>query len=378
MRPSEQNSCSPAVGLARRPAAAADVAPEPAGNIGLFEQVAPSPAPPLYRIRNLTLARGSDFRLTIDELEIHTGEKLAIVGHNGSGKTTLLRILARLATPASAQVFEHPRDLRPGFLRQQPYLFHESVARNLAYPLRLRHLPRGAIAARVTAMLERLDLQALADRPAQQLSGGERKRLALGRVLIADPEILFLDEPDAHLDRHSSDVIARTLTDLPLTLVLTTHDLPFAHRIARRIVHLRDGRIIPGLPVNNLIAKVAGDVLKTQGGLEIHFGQADLHDQPQGGQDPRPAGEIDVAVTRIAIDPRNIVLSPEALDSSMRNQFRGRIASVRDHDGTVWLEVAVAGELLTAIISRASYERLAFNVNREVVVSFKAQAVETW
>ncbi len=329
----------------------------------------PTTAPPLaFEVQGLAFDYGTDFSLTIDELRVARGEKLAIVGENGSGKTTLLRLLALLARPRACTVLrclgrdnlarDAQRPAGLGLLRQRPYLFSGGVAHNLAYPLRLRGVDRATIAARVEAMLETIGLRPYALTHVHNLSGGEQKRLALGRVLMAEPELLLLDEPSAHLDPHSRGVVARLLEGISATVVLTTHDLHFAHQVCESIAHLRAGRIAPGLPENILSGDARGDTLRTPAGLTLHLGRI------------LPPGRM-----RAAVDPRVIVVSREALDSSMRNQFPGRISAAQEHNGNIWLEID-CGERLLAIISRASYERMGLNLNQTVVVSFKANAVE--
>jgi molybdopterin-binding protein len=298
------------------------------------------------------------FTLEIDAFALCGGGKVAIVGTNGAGKTTLLRVLAGLDAPTAAERFSAPAGGTLGFLRQQPYLFRGSVARNLSYPLRVRRTPSAEVAPRVAETLELLDLKPLAEASVDRLSGGEQKRVALGRVLIARPPVLFLDEPDAHLDAHSLEVITRVLETSTATILLTTHDLRFAHRIGDRRVQLRDGRIVAGLPANVLAGRVEGGHFVSRRGLEVRLGGVP------------PAG-----TAKIAIDPHSLVLSEEPLASSMLNQLRGRIAAVREQGANVWLEIQ-CGENLTAIVSRDSYTRLGLNVGREAYVSFKATAVE--
>ena len=331
---------------------------------------APSPTAgreTLFDIRGLTFRYGADFHLTIDALTVAEGDRLGIVGPNGSGKTTLLRILALLERPARCERFRcrgrdlrarpvRPRDLT--FLRQHPYLFRGSVAHNLSYPLRLRGVPRPKAAELVVAMLIKLDMQARQHASTRTLSGGEQKRLALGRVLLADPRILLLDEPTAHLDRHSQGIIERTLARHPATLIFTTHDTRLAHRLATHLLHLREGRVSESLPENILTGLAIGDRLVTNAGLTIFLGET-----PAEGP------------LKISLDPRHLVLSTQRFASSMRNQLRGRVTSIQDHGSVVWLEID-CGQALTAIITRESYESLRINLRSELFVSFKAQAVE--
>lgn len=327
------------------------------------------------------------FRLAIRQLDITRGERLAIVGHNGSGKSTLLRLLAHLEEPDRATEFLRPEGASIGVLKQDPYLFDTDVAGNLAYPLRMRPTPAPQVRARVAAMLATIGLEAFGTHPARNLSGGERKRLALGRALISEPEILLLDEPDAFLDRHSQDVVERILESAAATWVLTTHDLRFAHRVAKRIVALRDGRLASTLPVNTLTGEWRDGAVVTSGGLTIHPGEthADANANADANADAAADAPADAHAgggmhaqgrARLSLDPNALVLSREAFDSSMRNSFGGRVRAVHEERGSIWVEIDAAGERLTAIVSRESYERLGLNVNQEIRVSFKAHAVE--
>jgi tungstate transport system ATP-binding protein len=319
----------------------------------------------LIEVEGLRFSYSEAFTLVIDSFTLRAGARVAIVGRNGSGKTTWLRILAGLQAPDACRRFDRAPRVHIGFLRQHPYLFSGTVAQNLAYPLKLRRRPGDEIEARIAAMLEQIDLAPLSGRRCDGLSGGERKRLALGRALIAEPDVLFLDEPDAHLDRGSRRVIEEMLDRPGRTILFTTHDLRFAHRLGEEILHLRDGRLSQGSPENVLTCTVdqtgpaPGTRAVTPAGLSIALGR------------PAPRGSI-----KLAIDPANLVLSREPLDSSMLNQFRGRIMSAHDANGNVWLDIDLGGETWTALISRDSYERLGFNIGSAVVVSFKANAVE--
>ncbi|MCK4304687.1 MAG: ATP-binding cassette domain-containing protein [Candidatus Eisenbacteria sp.] len=384
----------------------------------------------LYELENLIFTRSGRFTLEIDDFSLSRGEKVAIVGQNGAGKTTLLRLLAFLEEPSSftrlmyngcAYSAGKPDRNGLGFLKQKPYLFSGTVTQNLEYPLKVRGQPRSEVRRRVHSMLELLDILPLAEASARKLSGGEQKRLALGRVLISEPELLLLDEPVAHLDSPSRAIVERILAQARTTLLLTTHDLHFAHRIAHRVLNLKAGRISPTLPENILEGRREGNLLVTPGGLQIHLppdmqlqGGQPLHNEflnvdslhagvSQAGShhagvsqaDSRHAGVpradshhaeaphassntpcVDERETlTVMLDPRSLVLSLEPLSSSMRNHFRGRVCSIREQGNNVWLEVD-CGETLTIIISQESYAELGINLNLEVVVSFKANAVE--
>ncbi len=349
----------------------------------------------IYDIKDMLFRRSEQFTLNIESFTLAPGERVAIVGPNGSGKTTLLRLLAFLESPTRCAGFRfrgqellgrrpgellgrrpgellgrRPRATRRGlgFLKQQPHLFLGSVRQNLAYPLTLRGFRGAELRRRLDAMLELIDLTSHAETSARRLSGGEQKRLALGRVLIGAPDVLLLDEPVAHLDLRSQRVIERLLLGSSASLVLAAHDMRLAHRVAGRVVHLKTGRLAPGLPENILEGYRSGRDLVTAGGLALHLpagaGGAEVDGEGSGGER-----------AMVMIDPRNLVLSLEPLVSSMRNHYRGRVCALHVQGDDVWVEID-CGERLTAIITRESYESLGLNLNRDVVVSFKSHSVE--
>ena len=109
-------------------------------------------------------------------------------------------------------------------------------------------------------MLNLMQIDQLAKTRAHLLSGGEQRRLALGRVLIAEPETLLLDEPVAHLDARSRAVIEDVLVNADTTILFTTHDVHFAHRIAGRVLSLKAGRLSASLSVNFLEGHIEAGV----------------------------------------------------------------------------------------------------------------------
>ena len=207
----------------------------------------------LLDLQDLRFAYPERFQLEIDRLQVEEGEKIAIVGPNGSGKTTLLRILAFLERPISYRRFRYRgRDVACtriarnglGLLRQQPWIFRGTVAQNLSYGLRARGLPVSEIERSVERVGDRLGLDPLLGAPARRLSGGEQKRVALGRVLIMEPDLLLLDEPMAHLDRSSRAIIEDAIARCEATILFTAHELPLAVKLSNRLLHLSDGRVL--------------------------------------------------------------------------------------------------------------------------------------
>jgi len=193
-------------------------------------------------------------------LDIKSGELVALLGPSGSGKTTLLRIIAGLEWPDEGQVLfdgedallRSVRERNVGFVFQHYALFrHMTVFENIAFGLRVRpraqRWPEAEIRNRVEQFLSLVQLQSLAGRYPTQLSGGQRQRVALARALAVDPRVLLLDEPFGALDAKVRKELRRWLRslheDIHVTSVFVTHDQEEALEVADRIVVMDRGRI---------------------------------------------------------------------------------------------------------------------------------------
>ena len=173
-----------------------------------------------------------------------------IIGPNGSGKTTLLRVMHGIERVTSGTVtWQHDDPSRHAFVFQSPILLRRSVHENLAYPLRLINTPKPQIAEAVDHWLQRIGLQELRNSPALRLSGGERQKLAIGRALVRKPQVLFLDEPCANLDGRATREIEGLLQETTAAgtrLVMATHDMGQARRLAKDLVFMRAGLVHDG------------------------------------------------------------------------------------------------------------------------------------
>jgi tungstate transport system ATP-binding protein len=208
---------------------------------------------PLLSLADAGVRFGSVQALSGVTLTLHRGERLALVGANGAGKTTLLRLLHGLV--AGHGRTEHSpsggRPLMAAMLFQRPFLLHLSVRRNVLVALWLRKVPKAERALRCEQALERVGLGALAARPARTLSGGQQQRLALARAWALQPDILFLDEPTASLDpsaKREVEALIEALAQDGVTLVMSTHNLGQAKRLASRVIYLDAGRVRVDLP----------------------------------------------------------------------------------------------------------------------------------
>jgi len=201
------------------------------------------------------------------DLAVGAGEVVAVVGPSGGGKTTLVRLLAGLTRPDGGEVYLAGRpytslDLREvrrqvGLLFQVPHMLPGTVADNVTAAARLAG--DDPAAAEAGHWLAAVGLEStLAGRPADQLSVGQQQRVALARVLAMGPRCLLLDEPTAALDPASSSVVEALLARLRddgMSILLVTHEIPFARRLADRVVVLVDGRVVEEGRVEVVLAR---------------------------------------------------------------------------------------------------------------------------
>jgi sulfate transport system ATP-binding protein len=207
-------------------------------------------------VRRIT-KRFDDF-VALDDVsvEVATGSLTALLGPSGSGKSTLLRIVAGLETADRGSVFiddvdvtgRAPQERGVGFVFQHYAAFkHMTVHDNVAFGLRVRRRPRAEIAARVSQLLQLVQLEGLAKRYPAQLSGGQRQRLGLARALAIDPAVLLLDEPfgalDARVRAELREWLRRLHDETHTTTVIVTHDQEEAMEVADEVAVMSEGRI---------------------------------------------------------------------------------------------------------------------------------------
>ncbi len=191
------------------------------------------------------------------------GPRSIVLGPNGAGKSLLLRLCHGLLRPsrgtitwAGARAGDTRR--RQAMVFQRPVLLRRSALANVAYPLALRGLPRGERRARAALALERAGLAGLAERPARVLSGGEQQRLAIARAWVAEPEILFLDEPTSSLDPAATRAVEELILMIHAAgtkIVMTTHDLGQARRLAGELLFLHHGQLLERGPAAEFFAR---------------------------------------------------------------------------------------------------------------------------
>ncbi len=317
-------------------------------------------------INDLTVRFGTVTAVDHLDLSAEPGEILAVLGPSGCGKSTLLRTIAGLERPATGHVRLGGDDvtrLRPdergvGLMFQDHVLFpHRSVGDNVAFGLRMHRMPRVQITARVDEVLGLVDLEGMASRNVDELSGGEQQRVALARAIAPEPKLLMLDEPLGSLDRalrqHLLDQLPGMLRSLGTTVLYVTHDQDEALAFADHVAVMRAGRLVQRdrpdqlwrAPADEFVARFIGldqifEVTTASNGLvRTPFGELDLHQHASHA----PGAEGDGASQRLVLLADAIRLAtPQESVSSTEMALDGQVAARRFASDHIALDVVTS------------------------------------
>jgi tungstate transport system ATP-binding protein len=210
----------------------------------------------------LSKAYGEKEILREISFSVREKEIFGLIGPSGSGKSTLLRLLDLIEMPTGGSLTLLGEDALDGdarfglrrrlaMLSQKPVIFNRTVYDNIALGMRYRNESQATIGKRVGDALRDIGLPDYARRNARTLSGGEAQRVALARAMVTDPEVLFLDEPTANLDPGAVKAIEQLIATIHAAgtkIVMTTHDLGQARRLADEILFMHQGRVLERRP----------------------------------------------------------------------------------------------------------------------------------
>jgi ABC-type sugar transport systems, ATPase components len=190
---------------------------------------------------------------SIDAFSFESGLIHGIIGANGTGKTTLLRILSGVEPHYQGDVFYDEKRLEIAlqknitFLSQSPYMMNRTVLENIAYPLKIRKIPKSVISDKAEEAMKLMKVKDLSHRNATSLSTGETQKVALARALIIEPKLLLLDEPTANIDPESMLIIEEVLQKYneltECTIISVTHNVEQAKRFCQKIIKMADGDV---------------------------------------------------------------------------------------------------------------------------------------
>ncbi|WOB07862.1 sulfate ABC transporter ATP-binding protein [Piscinibacter gummiphilus] len=314
-------------------------------------------------IRNLNKAFGNTVVCDNINLDIPSGELVALLGPSGSGKTSLLRIIAGLERPDSGTVsfhgadatYDDVRDRNVGFVFQHYALFgHMSIFENVAFGLRVRpkatRPSESKIREKVMELLKLVQLDWLADRYPHQLSGGQRQRIALARALAVEPKVLLLDEPFGALDAKVRKELRRWLRrlhdEMHVTSVFVTHDQDEAMEVADRVVVMNLGKIEQdGTPDEVYDRPATPFVLQFLGDVNLFHGR--FGHSPGGNVDPNDVSYVRPHELEIVATPSEGTLAV-TLSQALTVGPQTRIEFKRQDDGS-YVDVEMARADYTAL-----------------------------
>ena len=225
---------------------------------------------PFIQVQNAEMVfntrKGRFHALQDVNLAVQRGDRLALVGENGAGKSTLAACLLGLQRGDGYFFFDGrpvPKKGRPGelwrrvgivFQNAADQLFNPSCREEVAFGPRRLGLRGKELQRRVEESLARVRLEGFADKVPLNMSGGERKRLAIAAALAMEPEVLILDEPTAGHDPHGEELLLAILGELGLTTILISHDLFFIGELSERTVVMHQGAIIRDYRTSHFLA----------------------------------------------------------------------------------------------------------------------------
>jgi tungstate transport system ATP-binding protein len=328
-------------------------------------------------LRALRVRYGEHSALRIDDLDIESGEVVAVIGPNGSGKSTLLRVLGLLQKPTEGRLIFHRLDSAktdPLMLRrriatvfQEPLLLNATVYDNAALGLKLRGTSRAEIDRRLGPWLERFGIAHLAGRSARTLSGGEAQRTSLARAFVLDPDLLLLDEPFAALDATTREALLCELRAViessKTTTVLVTHDRQEAFTLGRRVGVLKEGDLLQlgrrdevfFRPRTEAVAEIVGVENRLMGIVETANSEFSSVRLGSNRREVWIAGRFEAGTkVTLCIRPEGIRLTRGACIGSEHNQLSARVVSITPGIASQRITVDCGGFCLIALSERNS------------------------
>ena len=350
----------------------------------------------IAELKNITKAYGLREVVKNVDLQIRRSEILALIGPNGSGKTTLLKLLAFLESPTGGELkfqdekvdFKNSEEMRMDstLVFQKTILFNTSVYNNIAYGLKMRKITKKTRELEVKKALELVKLEGFDKRPARKLSGGEQQRVAIARALVLNTKLLLLDEPTANLDPQNAriveDVIDKVNRKRKTTIVMATHNMFQAKELPHRIALIDEGRITEVGAPTEVFSKLSKNLARFAAADNTFSGTARSTSVGTTIVDIGNGVKVEVTAQRqgeasVFVSSQDIILSKQAITSSARNVFKGRLVEIKDLETIVKLKVDV-GKPFTIQITKRSFDEMGLNLNARVYIAFKASSVQVF
>ena len=332
-------------------------------------------------------------------LDIEEGEFVTMLGPSGSGKTTCLMMLAGFETPTNGQIYLDNKvisDIPPhkrgiGMVFQNYALFpHMTVYENLAFPLRVRKIPKDEADKKVDKALSMVSLQGFEARMPMQLSGGQQQRVAVARSLVFDPKLVLMDEPLGALDKNLRESMQYEIKhiheSIGVTVVYVTHDQSEALTMSNRIAVFNDGKVqqlsspdkLYEEPVNSFVAEFIGenntfqgevtDISKDRCKIKLDSGKEILANPIR----VKSKGEKSI----VSLRPERAIIDPE---EKMDNKFQGKIEEVIYHGDHTRVRLNLLGNKEFILKVPNSSARMDIKLGNEIKIgwnSFDARALD--
>lgn len=348
----------------------------------------------MIKLCNVSKQLGN-FSLNDISLQVADHEYFVLLGPTGAGKTIILELIAGMYKPDAGDVWinerkvtaEYPENRHIGFVYQDYMLFpHLAVAENITFALKLKKTPSKIIREKLEQLTGLLNIGHLLQRQPATLSGGEQQRVALARALVAEPEVLLLDEPLSALDPRSKEIFQQELKNihrqLKTTTIHITHDFQEAFALADRLGIMRHGELVQTGSPEAVFQKPKSQFVAEFVGMEnIYTGEVVQAVQGQfvriGSACIRAASGFKGKV-RVAIRPEDIILARKQIDSSARNAIKGRIVKIQLQGGPFVKVILDAGITLAVLVTKQAMNDLALEQGQDVWAIFKATAVHVF
>lgn len=354
---------------------------------------------PLLEVRHVTRRFGSFEAVKDVSYAVESGEFFTLLGPSGCGKTTLLRMIAGFDLPDEGQILLDGRDLAATPAEHRPIhtvfqslaLFpHLSVARNVAFPLRMAKVASSAVPARVREALAQVRLDHLAERYPHELSGGQKQRVALARALVDRPQLLLLDEALGSLDLKLREEMRLELIKLQrevgITFIFVTHDQPEAMSLSHRIAVMNAGRVeqldtparIYGFPRNRFVADFIGDCNLLSVAVQAVAADGLALDIAGLGRVRAPASALaqvgDWGV--LALRPEQVRMVPAGAEPGVDNRFSATVRELLYVGDATTYKVALAdgGLLSVRLPNAAPGQTRFFAVGEPVIVGWAGES----
>jgi len=347
-------------------------------------------------IKNLTKRFGNVIAVNNLNLMVEDKEFLVLLGPSGCGKTTTLRCIAGLEYPDEGEIYIGntlvndlpPKDRDIAMVFQSYALYpHMNVFDNIAFPLKIRKLPRDEINKRVKEVAELLKISHLLDRKPKQLSGGERQRVALGRAIVRNPQVFLMDEPlsnlDAKLRVYMRAELKKLQKELGVTTIYVTHDQVEAMTMADKIAIMNLGVLqqvgtsyeVYHYPSNLFVAGFIGSppmnfvhcTLKESNGLYLlDSGEFVIHLTNDIGEIIKE--RISSSEIVLGVRPEDILISKEF---GAQNSVEGEVYVTEPMGSEMIVDVKVGSEILKV----KSHAEMDVNIGDKVWLTFKIDKI---